>query len=271
LTLRLIYDNYEKHYETGRTNQNKSRVLIAKKLAKTKMKRSTTNRFLANSLRTLCCIGALTACSAWATVITWQLNPTAANGDAGATSLNFTQSGYTITADGYDNVPGADTPHELYFKNLAASGGGSERGLGLVGTLDNELQTSGGTPSNYIQLDLRSILSQGFTGLQISVGSIQPGESFLLFGSNTQGTLGTQIGGAYGSTFDDQFVDITGNFQFISVAAGALDILPVALRGTITPVPEMSTLFPIVGLIAAVSCTHILRRRRAAQKTVSIV
>ena len=32
-----------------------------------------------------------------------------------------------------------------------------------------------------------------------------------------------------------------------------------------TPVPEMSALFPIVGLLVAVGSTHVLRRRRAAQ------
>ena len=133
-----------------------------------------------------------------------------------------------------------------------------------------KLQTSGGNPVNYIQLDLRSILGQGFSNFQISVGSIQPGESFLLFGSNTQGELGTQLGGAFGSTFDDQFVSVTNTYQFISIAAGALDVLPVAFRATVTPVPEMSALFPVFGLIAAVSFTQILRRRRAAQKTASI-
>lgn len=233
------------------------------------MKRSTTNRSLTNALRTLCCVGALTACSAWATVVTWQLNPGNLNQNVGASFKDYTQSGYTITARGYDNVPGTDTAHDLFFKNVPAIGGATETGLGLVGTLDNELQTSGGVPSNYIQLDLSSILAQGFTGGQISVGSIQSGESFLLFGSNVQGQLGTQLGGAIGSAFDEQFVAIPqfGNYQFVSVAAGAFDILPVAFRATITPVPEMSALFPIVGLIAAVSCTQILRRRRAAQNT----
>jgi hypothetical protein len=237
------------------------------------MKKSTTNRFLTNALRTLCCIGALTACSAWATVITWELNPTNSNVAVGATFKDFIQSGYTITARGYDNVPGADTAHELFFKSVPAIGGGSEHGLGLVGTLDNELQTSGGTPSNYIQLDLRSILTQGFTGGQLSVGSIQSGESFLLFGSNVQGQLGTQIGGTFGSQFDDQFVDIPqfGNYQFVSVASGAFDVLPIAFRASITPVPEMSALFPIIGLLVAVSSTQILRRRRAAQNTAPIV
>ena len=36
----------------------------------------------------------------------------------------------------------------------------------------------------------------------------------------------------------------------------------------VVPVPEMSALFPIVGLIVAVSCTQILRRRRAAQQSI---
>jgi hypothetical protein len=224
-----------------------------------------TNRLL----RTLCCIAALTATSAWATVITWDLNPNNTNGAVGSSSLDLTKSGFTITARGYDNVPGPDTLHQLFFKSGGPIGGGSEIGLGLVGTPNNELQTSGGTPSNYIQLDLRSILGQGFTNFQVSIGSIQSGESFLLFGSTTQGQLGTQIGSG-GSTLDDQWVSVA-SYQFISIAAGAFDVLPIAFRATITPVPEMSALFPIVGLIAAVSFTQILRRRRAAQKTASIV
>ncbi len=225
-----------------------------------------TNRLL----RTFCCIAALTATSAWATVVTWELNPNNTNGPVGSSSLTLTQSGYTITALGYDNVAGPDTPHDLFFKSAGPIDGGSEHGLGLTGTPNNELQTSGGTPSNYIQLDLRSILGQGFSNFQISVGSLQAGDSFLLFGSNTQGQLGTQIGGAFGSAFDDQFVSVTNTFQFISVAAGTFDVLPVAFRATVTPVPEMSALFPVVGLIAAVSFTQILRRRRAAQNTASI-
>jgi hypothetical protein len=61
-----------------------------------------------------------------------------------------------------------------------------------------------------------------------------------------------------------------------AAAAGAavvtwqLNILPVAFRATVTAVSEMSALFPVVGLIAAVSFTQILRRRRAAQKTAPI-
>jgi hypothetical protein len=49
-----------------------------------------------------------------------------------------------------------------------------------------------------------------------------------------------------------------------------LNILPVAFRAAGRAVPEMSALFPVIGLIAAVSFTQILRRRRGAQKTASI-
>lgn len=38
-----------------------------------------------------------------------------------------------------------------------------------------------------------------------------------------------------------------------------------ALVKNITPVPEMSALFPIVGLLVAISATHYLRRRKQAQ------
>ncbi|MDQ6623257.1 MAG: hypothetical protein M3Y86_07205 [Verrucomicrobiota bacterium] len=41
----------------------------------------------------------------------------------------------------------------------------------------------------------------------------------------------------------------------------------VSFTMNVTPVPEMSALFPIVGLIVAVSSTHVLRRRRLARVT----
>jgi hypothetical protein len=37
----------------------------------------------------------------------------------------------------------------------------------------------------------------------------------------------------------------------------------------ITPIPELSSFFPIVGLMAAVFATNVLRRRKLAQQTVA--
>jgi len=44
----------------------------------------------------------------------------------------------------------------------------------------------------------------------------------------------------------------------------------VSFTMNITPVPEMNALFPLVGLLAAVSSTHILRRRRMARLSAPI-
>lgn len=45
----------------------------------------------------------------------------------------------------------------------------------------------------------------------------------------------------------------------------------VTFSMNVTPVPELNSLFPLVGLFAAVSSTHILRRRRMARRAAPIV
>jgi hypothetical protein len=209
------------------------------------------------------------ASSGFASIV-WDLNPTNANGSAGSNTQVFTSSGFQITGRGYDNNAGLGTAHDLFFKNVPAIGGAGEHGLGLTNTRDNELQvTAQGAVANFIQLDVTAILLQGFTDGQIKVGSIQTGESFQLFGSNTQGTLGTAIGGPFGSAFDNQFVSIAnfGLYNFISIAAATDDVLPVAFRANLAAVPEMSALFPVLGLIAAIGSTRILRRRRLNERS----
>jgi hypothetical protein len=223
------------------------------------MKTLKSDRLLKASLLVLCGSVAFVGSSAWATLVTWNLNPGGLNADVGSSSHDFTVSGYTITARGYDTP---STPHELFFKN----GGGDEIGLGLVNTLNNELQVdSNGNPLNSIQLDLRSILSQGFTNGKIEIGSIQSGESFNLYGSNTLGNLGTRLNSTpYGSVFDDQFVSVPnfGTYQFISVVAATLDVLPVAFQAMIVPVPEAASLVPAVCLVIVATAFEARRRRR---------
>lgn len=213
------------------------------------------------ALRTLSFASLFAATSAWSAVV-WTFNPTSANAPVGSTSRTYTSSGFQIIARAYDNP--TNTPHALYFKNEAPYNGAIETGLGLVNTASNEFNSG---PLNYLQLDLRSILGLGFTNGQIKVGSLQNGEGFQLFGSNVQGTLGTAIGGAFtGLAFDNQFVSIPsfGAFQFISIAAATGNVLPIAFAADLTPIPEMSTLLPIVGLVGAASMLHLMRRRRSA-------
>ncbi len=170
-------------------------------------------------------------------------------------------SGYTITAYGYDNNGGTGIARELFYKNA----GSDEIGLGLAGVLHNELQVSNGNPLQFIQLDLTSILAAGFFNGQISVGSVQTGELFDFYGSNALGVLGTKLNSSsYDSSQDDQFVSIPnfGTYKFISVVAAAVDVLPVAFRAEITPIPEATSILPTAFLAIVVTAFEARRRRR---------
>ena len=208
------------------------------------------------------CLALFSNASAHATLVAWSLNPDNLNQDLNTNTAAFTVAGYTITARGYDNWDGNGHARDLHYKWEGAD----EFGLGLRGTPNNELQVNGsGMPLNFIQLDLRSILLQGFTGGQIEVGSVQSGESFDLYGSNTLGQLGTKINGAaYGHTYDLQFVSVPnfGSYGFLSVVAHSGDLLPVAFQANIVPIPEMGSLIPAACLAIVVTAFEARRRKR---------
>jgi hypothetical protein len=225
------------------------------------MKITRTANFLKTALLILCGSVAFVAFSAQATVVTWNLNPSALDQSVGSSSNSYTVSGNTITAYGYDNNGGTGVAHELFYKNAGAD----EIGLGLVGTLHNELQVSNGNPLQFIQLDLTSVLSAGFFNGQLSVGSVQSGELFDLYGSNALGVLGTKLNStSYDSSQDDQFVSVPsfGTYKFISVVAAAADVLPVAFRAEITPIPEATSILPTAFLAIVVTAFEARRRRR---------
>ena len=225
------------------------------------MKITRTANFLKTALLVLCGSVAFVAFSAQATVVTWNLNPSALDQSVGSSSNSYTVSGNTITAYGYDNNGGTGVAHELFYKNA----GVDEIGLGLVGTLHNELQVSNGNPLQFIQLDLTSVLSAGFFNGQLSVGSVQSGELFDLYGSNALGVLGTKLNStSYDSSQDDQFVSVPsfGTYKFISVVAAAADVLPVAFRAEITPIPEATSILPTAFLAIVVTAFEARRRRR---------
>src|SRR2546430_1318262 len=142
-------------------------------------------------------LAAFTATSSWASIV-WDLNPNQQNAPVGSSSHTYTSSGYTITAYGFDNNGGFGTAHDLFYKNQQPIGGAVEMGLGLVNTPANEIQAG----LHFIQFDFTAALAAGMMNGQLSVGSIQPGESFAIFGSNTLGVLGTQVSTLFGSSVD---------------------------------------------------------------------
>jgi hypothetical protein len=109
------------------------------------------------------------------------------------------------------------------------------------------------------------MLAAGMLNGQISVGSVQAGEAFAIYGSNALGTLGMQVGGIYGSAFDNQYVPIEGfgQFHYYSVVSISDDVLPVSIRADLPPVPEMNAIVPVAVLLLLVLTTNVWRKRAA--------
>jgi hypothetical protein len=206
--------------------------------------------------------------SARAALVTWNLNPNDLNQSLGAASQTFTSNSASITAYGFDHVAGPDTPHTLYYRD---EGPGGDHGLGLEGTAHNELQVNpNGSPAQYIQFDLTSILSQGFTGGKVKVSSVDAptNEVFDIYGSNTLGALGTKISiaGGYGSADNNIFVNIPnfGSYEFISIVAAIGDVLPWSLQASMPAVPEIggaTAAFALLAFFGLVIASHSIRAR----------
>lgn len=209
-----------------------------------------------------CAVVFLTVIAAAQAAVVWDLNPSHSNAPVGGSSHTYTNSGFSITAYGFDNHSGIGTAHDLFYKNVSPIGGASEIGLGLTNVPDNELQPG----LHFIQFDFTAALAAGMFNGQLSVGSIQTGESYAIFGSNALGTLGSQVSGVFGSAFDDQFVAIPnfGQFNYYSVLAMSNDVLPVAVRADVRPVPEMNALLPIAALLVLLAAANLRRKRGQA-------
>jgi hypothetical protein len=212
-----------------------------------------------SSIKVAFCTIALAVGSAHAALVTWDLNPGNANGAAGTSSFTFSSNGFSLAAYAFDRVSGPDTAHELFFKNDSV-----DHGLGVTGTLHNELQVGPSGPLQYIQFDLTSILSLGFTNGQLKVGSVDPGEAYDIYGSNTLGQLGTKIsalGGPYGDQNNNTFVNIPdfGQYKYVSVVAAINDVLPWAFAANMPAIPELggsSLAFVLLAFFGVVMATR---------------
>src|SRR3954454_22496598 len=127
------------------------------------------SRQIAGAFGVLLFIGFVVSAQA---AIVCDLNPNQQNAPVGSSSHTYTNSGFSITAYGFDNNSGIGTPHDLFYKNENEIGGATESGLGLTNTAHNELQAN----LQFIQFDFTAAIAAGMLNGQLSVGSIQPGE-----------------------------------------------------------------------------------------------
>lgn len=205
------------------------------------------------------CVALLAAVPASATTYNW--NFTSPTGTLG-TSQVYTSNGVNITAYGYkftDSNCGksghpACTATALYGKNA----GGDEVGIGIANDPkgDNEISNT-----DFVQLKLTDLIATNPADIEMAIGSVQAGETWTIYGSNSQGIRGTAL--LSGSTDYPSNFDITkyvgtgaGQYQYISVSGPSGDVL-VSHVGT-TPEPAS---FLLLG--SGILATWRIRKRKA--------
>jgi len=188
-----------------------------------------------------------TAAAAWSTTLyynfespTWQLS----------TSQQYFSDGVLITAYGYD----LGKPDDLYGKNS----GGDEFGLGLMGESDHEIQDN-----SFIQLNMANVWALNPTSVQMSIGSVQNGEGYTIFGSNTLGVLGTSLEtGTLDAPASFTLVSNAKNYEYIGVEATMCgDVLLSTVSANVSGVPEPGSFALMgVGLIGMAAFVSKLRK-----------
>lgn len=165
------------------------------------------------------------ATGAYADTITFDFNSTTPNASLGTTSHTYTEGGLSITAS---------SSTDLFFK----VGGGDETGLGLA-CCDSDHEIN---PGQSISFDLSSLFSANVTGITITVGSIQPGETAslcdldlcLTFDSSENGMAVSIL-----SLYEDMVANHSGQLTISGVTG---DVLVDQLQVTTATIPEPNTL-----------------------------
>jgi hypothetical protein len=184
------------------------------------------------------------------------------NGSLGNSHV-YTVNGVAITAYGFTD---AGSANGLYGK----SAGGSEVGLGLTGSSDHEIETD-----NFVQLDMKNVWAVNPLTITLSIGSVQSGEGWAIYGSNTLDVLGKSL--LTGTTDYPSSFNLSSSveaYRYISVQAtgdcGAdvlLSTLNVSTGLTPATVPEPGSYALMgFGLIAIAGAGRLANNRRRGVK-----
>lgn len=151
-------------------------------------------------------------------------------GDIGKTDLlkaglvQFLISGF--------NSPG--TIGDIWEKNL----GPTESGLGLLQESDHEIGIGG---SDFLQVDISKLTAdKSVEMVTFGINSLQQGENYDIWGSNSAGSLGTLIAA---NQTDPNFTIPLAPYQFISLTAGRGNVLLNDVAVTATPEPSTFIMF----------------------------
>jgi hypothetical protein len=133
----------------------------------------------------------------------------------------------------------------LYAKNS----GGDEIGLGMNADPSGDHEIF---PNSFVQIDIAGVIAQKqINSLQLLIGSVQSGEGFSIWGSNTANQPGTLLMKGT-SLMDDVAFNVPsyGSYRYISVGATSNNILLDSVTAASSGTPEPGTLG--LGMIACI-------------------
>lgn len=156
------------------------------------------------------------------------------SGDLGSGTIAFTAGGLELDVTAWlnNNVQG-----DVFYKN----NGGDEVGLGIAGTVDNEVNF----PTQFLQFDLSKLAALGSLQMTVGFNSTTGGEEWGASYSNTNGVLGKLFAGGFTestinvSTTGATYLDINSLSGTSSTSGGNVLVASVSAD---SPAPEPSSL-----------------------------